>query len=612
MKVVSERMGDRRGWDWIAHVALLLASVSCLAAGAADWPVFSYEKDGMTGNQQLTNAFTKAQAGDTITIHAGTYNLATEEMMFRYASDANGTLYSAAGTCLASSVDNLTVRGDPAASRDDIILSGLGSNAATADGQHAIMRLTGANCTVRHLTFYKGLANTGTLYINGSKVGDTWAYRRGGGLTLSASGVCEDCVFDSCYAGQGACINVGDTVRGCVFTNSNAVANNAGCAVYSVKNIYDSVFARNARGAVRSCSGTISNCLFSANWHNGGTGLFYYQTGSVIDCAFSNNTTVCVYLHGANYMPREITGCTFANNSDATYPSSAGVGGPAACTKPLVGCTFVGPNQVNGFSQKLSKCKFVREAKSSVSVLADCPQVEDSEFFGTFDTSARILEASTTTYVSVVTNCSLYRCHIHDFNIRYGNVITDCPRMENCLVEKTVCWGRSASEEGDASGTFRFTDGRTATVLNCTFVTNQSNGAFVNVGGGTVTFKNTLFFNNNAGGTGYGRQDFNAPDETVYMDHCVYKCNGAMAGAGSQNWYGRSYKPMFMKDRYPDTVQEHPYALHRRSPLVDAGDNGTWTSSDIDIAGAGRLNGPVDIGCYENWVEAPGIQVLFR
>ena len=186
---------------------LIIGAAAVLAANAVyanEWHVYSSDVDGMTGNQQLTNAFTNAQAGDTITIHAGTYNLTTEEMMFRYASAADGTLYPTVGTCLTSSVDNLTVRGDPAASRDDIILSGLGSNAATADGQHAIMRLTGANCTVRHLTFYKGTANTGTLYINGSKVGDAWAYRRGGGLVLSTSGVCEDCVFDSCYAGQGA------------------------------------------------------------------------------------------------------------------------------------------------------------------------------------------------------------------------------------------------------------------------------------------------------------------------------------------------------------------------------------------------------------------------
>ena len=454
------------------------------------------------------------------------------------------------------------------------------------------------------------MANTGTLYINGSKVGDAWAYRRGGGLTLGVNGRCEDSVFDGCYAGQGACLNSGAVARGCIFKNSNAVANNAGCAVYDVESIYDSLFTGNARGAVRTCPGVISNCVFSANRHNGGTGLFYYQTGGIIDCAFSNNTTVCVYLHGAKYMPKEITNCTFAYNSDATYPSSAGIGGSVACTKPLVGCTFIGPNQVNGFAQKISGCKFIRESNSSVSVLADCPQVEDCEFYGTLPTETKILEASSSTYVSVVTNCSLTRCHIHDFNIRYGNVLTDVHRMENCLVDNTVVWGRSGSD--DPSGTFRFTDGADALMLNCTFTTNQSNGAYVNTGAGRVTFRNTLFFRNKTGGAAWGRQDFNGVDATIYMDHSIYKCNGDMAGNDSQNWYGLSTTPKFFCDVKPNVVHEHPYALHRKSPLIGIGANDDWAASDRDLAGNLRLNDIVDIGCYENWDTPPGFVMTFQ
>ena len=593
----------------------LMASLSCVfaltVAHATEWHVYTETVDGLTGNQQLTNAFARAVSGDTITIHGGTYNLATEEMMFRYASDAAGTLYNTAGTCLYSTAKNLTVQGDPAASRDDIILSGMGER-ASGDGLHAIMRLSGDNCTVKHLTFYKGTANTGTLYINGSKVGDSWAYRRGGGLTLGKDAVCEDCVFDGCYAGQGACLNYGAVARDCVFKNSNAVANNAGCAVYSVASIYDSLFESNARGCVRSCSSIISNCVFRSNWHTGGTGMFYYMTGGVIDCVFSNNTTVCVYLHGANYMPQVITNCTFAYNSDGTYASSAGIGGPAACTKPLVGCTFIGPNQVNGFSQKISGCKFIREKVSSVSVLADCPQVEDCEFYGTLPVTDKILEASSSTYVSVVTNCTLTRCHIHDFNIRYGNVLTDVHRMENCLVDNTVLWGRGGSDVGDVSGTFRYTDGVDALVLNCTITSNQSNGAYVNSGGGTVTFRNTLLFRNKTGGVQWGRQDFNGVDNTICMDHSIYKCSGDMAGNDSQNWYGTSTTPMFLCDQKPGVAHKHPYALHYRSPAIGIGANDDWTATDKDLAGNLRLNDIVDIGCYENWDKIPGLVISFK
>ena len=327
---------------------------------------------------------------------------------------------------------------------------------------------------------------------------------------------------------------------------------------------------------------------------------------------FSNNTTVCVYLHGAKYMPKEITNCTFAYNSDATYPSSAGIGGLAECTKPLVGCTFIGPNQVNGFAQKISGCRFIREKVSSVSVLADCPQVEDCEFYGTLPVETKILEASSSTYVSVVTNCTLTRCHIHDFNIRYGNVLTDVHRMENCLVDNTVLWGRGGSDAGDVSGTFRYTDGADALVLNCTITSNQSNGAYVNGGGGRVTFRNTVFFRNKTGGVAWGRQDFNGVDETIYMDHSIYKCSGDMAGNDSQNWYGTSKTPMFLCYQSPDVAHEHPYALHRRSPLVGMGVNGDWAATDKDLAGNLRLNDIVDIGCYENWDKMSGFVISVK
>ena len=58
--------------------AVCFAACAVLGARAEEYHVYSEVKDGLTGNQQLTNAFAKAQSGDIITIHKGTYNLATE------------------------------------------------------------------------------------------------------------------------------------------------------------------------------------------------------------------------------------------------------------------------------------------------------------------------------------------------------------------------------------------------------------------------------------------------------------------------------------------------------------------------------------------------------
>jgi hypothetical protein len=77
---------------------------------------------------------------------------------------------------------------------------------------------------------------------------------------------------------------------------------------------------------------------------------------------------------------------------------------------------------------------------------------------------------------------------------------------------------------------------------------------------------------------------------------------------GRWDWY-----PQFLKDVFPNETHAHPYALHRKSPCVDAGANGDWTVNDLDLAGNKRINGDaVDIGCYENWDRIPGLIMLMK
>jgi hypothetical protein len=583
------------------------------AVFAAQWHVYSTVVGGMTGNQQLTNAFAKAQSGDTITIHAGTYNLSTEELMFRYET-ADGALLADVGTALYSACDNLTVEGDPSAPRESIVLSGAGAK-ADGDGQHAIMRLAGANCTVRHLTFYRGCANSGgVIYREGQALNsesDKWVFRRGGGLHLTASSRCLDCFFEKCYAGHGAAICNGEEVRGCVFKNIGAVANNAGAAVYNVKNIHDSLFEETWRAAVRSCSGVLSNCVFRANRHNGGVGLMYYQTGAVVDCVFSNNTTACIYLHGANYMPREIRGCLFADNTCTTYPRSAGIAGSVACSKSVVDCTFVGDNQINDFAQKISRCRFVRERLSAHTVLSNCPQVEDCSFVSTLGFDGLALESVNGKSVNVVSNCVLSRCRFDGFSVRYGWVLFDVPRAENCLVERSVVWGYNHG------GVFGYSAGHGGEIVNCTIVSNKCNSGFYNAGNERVTFRNTLFYNNKIGGEAWKKYDIQYIEgyghETLQLDNCYYKANATLSGTGSINEYGNwDATPLFAIDVHPGQDHPHPYALMRKSPCVNAGATGAWTLADCDLAGNGRVNDIVDIGCYENWDRIPGLTLLLK
>lgn len=586
----------------------LAAAALTFCASAREWHVYSAETDGMSGTQQLTNAFKRAQSGDTITIHAGTYNVPTEEMTFRYETDRDGTLHATEGTCVDSLVDNLVVRGDPEVSRDAVILSGLGANAATEDGQHAIMRINGKNCTVRHLTFYRGLANSNYfVYRNRKQMNtDKWIFRRGGGLNMGdPSDVCEDCVFDGCYAGQGACVYGGGIARNCVFKNSNAVANNAGCAACEVREVYDSLFDNNSRGALRGCSVIASNCVFVANWHNGGTGLLYYQKGGLVDCVFSNNTTTCVYMHGANYMPKEITRCVFWNNSDTTY--AAGIGGSVSCTASVKDCTFVGNLQASNVTGKISGCTFV--TGSARGVLSDCPDVEDCRFE---NMNNKTLTGASGAEIAAFDSCGFKRCSFAGMALHWAYGFRNCHRLENCLITESTQWGTGAL--------FCHADGADAAYVNCTIVTNGAlNTMFVNqVATGKVTFRNTLFHNNKVAGQIWGRFDFYSADNsgfgTLYMDHTIYRAgnNNAkaeIAGTGCENMLWKVFDPKFKGE----ADAAHPYALTRKSPCAKAGCVEAWMASATDLAGNPRLyEGAVDIGCYQNCERAPGMIITFR
>ena len=54
------------------------------------------------------------------------------------------------------------------------------------------------------------------------------------------------------------------------------------------------------------------------------------------------------------------------------------------------------------------------------------------------------------------------------------------------------------------------------------------------------------------------------------------------------------------------------YAPRKRSPAVDAGLEQSWAADSLDLAGNPRLNGPIDIGCYEFWPSTDGTKVMLR
>lgn len=576
-----------------SFIALFLM-FAVLSANAFEWHVYCETANGMTGNQQLTNAFIQAQSGDTITIHKGTYNLATEELMFRYEyldETKNEIVQDATqGTCLLSTVDNLTVQGDPSVSRDEIILSGRGSANANSSGQHQIMRLSGSNCIVKHLTFSKGLAQfSKVLYQNGKLVTtDKWAWRRGAGLYQMSSSVCRDCVFVDGYAGHGGGAG-GGSYYDCLFLRNSGNGGQYTGALYNAAGVHGCRFEDNKRGAIRSTNGVVSNCVFVANLHNSGDGIFYNQGGLVIDCIFTNNSINSVF-----------TGTTL----------------PTGLSK----CRLYGQHKIENFGNLISECTFVRTAHTSFGVLSNCSRVEDCRFKSILGFESGALEAPEGGNASVISNCVLSRCHLSGFNVRYGWVFFDVPHADNCLIEGNNIWGYTKG------GIFGYSNGKAANIVNCTIVSNKCNNSFYNEGNGIVTFSNSLFFNNKVGGMSWNKFDVQYREiyghDTIRMENCVYKAGVKndesdvrvdFVGSGSINWFDNwNVTPKFLKDVFPDEEHEHPYALHRRSPCINAGANGSWTAQDLDLAGNKRVNDIVDIGCYENWDKIPGMTLLVR
>lgn len=502
----------------IKLIALCVALSSAQVYSATEWHVYSDTRDGLSGTQQLTNAFKRAQSGDTITIHTGTYNIIDiGEMMDPYFTSATQTEYTGAGTCYYSTVDNLTVQGDPACTPDQVVLSGRGDS-TTKYGQRRPMHLGGNNCLVRNLTFAYGNGNF-TRYINGVSKG--YDYRRGGGLMMGKStGVISNCVFYSCYTTQGAAAANGDYYR-CTFDSTVSYP-----PLLWAKVIDGCTFV-NGPGAISSPA-------------NG---------GYIKDCIFSNNTVI----------------------------------------------------SVSGYSGTISNCDF----SGNYEMIADCTDVVNCRFLP----NGSDMTGSTSADVTPARRCRLEGCTFKNFRIHWGSVVIDPLGMKNCLIFGNTMWGNGWS------GLWNFTSDNTAgaEIINCTVVSNQSNGALSNFGTGKIVLKNVLCDGSTTGGQSVGYTDFWAADlSSVYFTNCIVKAANSSRKAetlngNSENMLGKAVNPKFKGGT------DHPYQLKRRSPYVGAGFVETWMETATDLAGNPRLrDGKVDIGCYQNWDPVPGMLLLLK
>jgi hypothetical protein len=63
----------------------------------------------------------------------------------------------------------------------------------------------------------------------------------------------------------------------------------------------------------------------------------------------------------------------------------------------------------------------------------------------------------------------------------------------------------------------------------------------------------------------------------------------------------------------PTFGSDADWSLSLKSPLIGKGDPLDFSASDLDLAGKARLkDGKIDIGCYQCWLNPPGMVIFVR
>lgn len=571
--------------------ALLLAG----AASAATWNVSTAVTDGMTGPQQITNALTQCQSGDTILVEPGTYDFTgiymDEDKKIHLTRNANPIKTFS----LVGNTDSHWAEGG----NDGILFKGDGQ-LGDFSKQSGNTGWRGAYPTIANVTF-EGFS---TKIPGGVLRFDVW------GNMGTAWPIVTNCVFRNCSSSEdGGAIHGGVKAIDCLFANNRSSA--AGGAICS-GSAYSSTFEDNeaARGGaigVRKTSTVgsgysslpvaISNCVFKANattveasYMNGGAVYFETIGGQVSDCVFKTNKTTTVAgkypplggaIAGAESDPVTVARCTFEGNesyhagavsygdiTDSTFKDNqayASGGAVYACTAAR--CTFDGDS---------STADWLHPGTAVKSALTDCTVrgsiCESAATRCVFQDVGYAKACAVFFNQNWVTNSLVVRCGASLRGIAYAyNAVSGDSEFVNCTFADNVpnaYWGLFTSANAENGNPIR--------AVNCIFAD-------------TLTGRNLK--------TG-----------DVKLDHCAYKAADAALDGTWTNEDESSFvwaKPRFAKGG--------GYQLRPSSPLRGKGLLLDGMADDLDLAGKSRVrDGKVDLGCYQCWTDPLGVLFLVR
>ncbi len=414
-----------------------------------------------------------------------------------------------------------------------------------------------------------------------------------------------DCTLDRNSATTTATTAYGGATYGCYLTNCTLTANHAyqGGATYGGTNdtcTFDGNWAIAAgggayKGEQRACT-FIGNKTWSDNWMQGGGGC--HSATLVTGCVFRLNVTLISggvtngYGGGTMYCP-EVRDSFFEQN----YASK----GAAACVSSLYDCVITNCSSVMSWGDASDGVGM------SGNTAAPACEIVRSKIYDCYGVDAGDGRARAVHGMSAV-DCEIIGGGIFDscatrciFRGRDGKTIpyisdsvsTVTSALTNCLI-------------ADVAVNIAFREN--TSLVNCT-VANVSSVEGL-IGSSLFSAINTLFAGNSQNGT--------ASDISVIsglssfsMTNCLFQTAtsaalSAINGTGNiQISSGRSFG-------FVGSEGEHPYSLRHSSPARNSGYAIEWDDDATDLAGNARVNGTVDIGCYECYLLPVGTEILFR
>ena len=563
---------------------------------------------------------------------------------------------------------NLTIQGDPAVTRDKVVID------AKQLGRALQIYWDNGDLTIRNLTFVNGKANGNGGAVRVERFCTTVVTNcaficnegngRGGALYGNNDTHMFDCTFltNRLVGGSGGGAGAASVkeVVGCTFIGNHNIGDNMyGGALRDPTTCVDSTFTDNCAtgrwgfaGAVYLSSGTVSNCTFTGNYTGGtsqhGGAVYAASSAKIFDCAFTANHAQDGNCGGAVYMTNHnamVMNCCFTSNY---VNGSNGRGGGFYGIYPMVSnCTFVGNRAYRGGG--VNSCTNVHDCVFA----GNRSTINSGEEGGGAAYNATLYGCTVTNNIGRYKNGGFYKCTVYDSivgcNHSDGNYNTRVQDSEQTYFSRCTLLGGlddiktnywhfkdcafNQCQFRDYSAIHALFVGNVC-VTNSLFVSNKVARIFYSASVTNGFVNNTLAdnsYNNFATGAGanssiqvmnclftgtarYSGTD--APDDVgnliatdVYSNNFI-NTKLAITGGGNLNAYkDASLVPKLMGARDP----EHPYAPRYRSPLVGAGLAMDWMAGAVDLAGNPRLTaGKVSIGAYETTEAPKGAVMVLR